>query len=281
MSERARRWLRLGGGAAILAFLLVQVGGDPFLDGLRATTPTTIGVALVITAGTTACCAWRWSLLSERLGIELPFRTAFRNYYRSQLINATLPGGVVGDVHRGIDHGRKAGAPARGLGSVVWDRVSGQAVQATMALAALPWLPVGLGDDARWALPVAAVAAAALLVWLGGRVVLASTLAAAGHAVVLVVAARSVGVDLDLAALVALALMVLLASAVPLSLAGWGPREGAAAWLFAEAGLGAATGVSVAVVVGVVSLLATLPGLVTLVGPWTRTAVGEEVGVSA
>ena len=58
--------------------------------------------------------------------------------------------------------------------------------------------------------------------------------------------------------------MVLVAAAVPLNVAGWGPREGAAAWAFAAAGLGAAAGASVAVAYGVLALLATLPGAVLL-----------------
>ena len=51
---------------------------------------------------------------------------------------------------------------------------------------------------------------------------------------------------------------------MPLSVAGWGPREGAAAWVFGAAGLGVAAGVEVAVVYGVMSLVATLPGLLAL-----------------
>ncbi|WP_183101568.1 lysylphosphatidylglycerol synthase domain-containing protein, partial [Nocardioides pelophilus] len=113
------------------------------------------------------------------------------------------------------------------------------------------------------------------------RVVLASAAAAAGHVAVFVVAARSVGVSAPLPQLVALAFVVLLASALPLNVAGWGPREGATAWLFAGAGLGAATGVSVAVVYGVVSLVATLPGLVALVGPGRTRAPVTEVVASA
>ena len=64
--------------------------------------------------------------------------------------------------------------------------------------------------------------------------------------------------------LLPLALVVLLAAAIPLNVAGWGPREGAAAWAFAAAGLGAAQGTTVAVVYGVLALVATLPGAVLL-----------------
>jgi hypothetical protein len=265
---------------AILAVLVVQLGAQPFVDGLRRTDATAVLVALVVTAGTTWCCAWRWSLLSGRLGVAVPVRTAFRCYYRSQLLNATLPGGVLGDVHRGIEHGRSSGSLRRGLGSVVAERAAGQLVQAAMATAAVPLLPGGLGPAGGWAVVLIACAVGAvgvLVVALGWRVVLASVLAAAGHTVVLVVAARSVGVPASLPELVALALVVLVASSVPLSVAGWGPREGVAAWLFAGAGLGAATGLSVAVAFGVVSLVATLPGLLVLTERRTDVAALPEL----
>jgi hypothetical protein len=60
------------------------------------------------------------------------------------------------------------------------------------------------------------------------------------------------------------ALFVLLVSAVPLNLAGWGPREGTAAWAFAAAGLGASQGLAVAVAYGAIVFVATLPGAVLL-----------------
>jgi hypothetical protein len=69
-----------------------------------------------------------------------------------------------------------------------------------------------------------------------------------------------------------LALLVLLAMALPTNVAGWGPREGAAAGVFAMAGLGAAQGVATAVVYGVMVLVATLPGAVLLMGAWVRPA---------
>lgn len=295
------RWVRLAGGAAILVVVLVQVGGAAFLDGVRQTDVTTLLVALAVTAGTTWCCAWRWSLLSERLDVAVPVRTAYRLCYRSQLLNATLPGGVLGDLHRGVDHGRAAGALGRGLRSVVWDRGSGQAVQAVLAVVAVTLLPAAVRTDvgvllggltAATVLVVAALparvrrsAAAELRTLLVGgawpRVVLASAAAAAGHVAVFVVAARSVGVSAPLPQLVALAFVVLLASALPLNVAGWGPSEGATAWLFAGAGLGAATGVSVAVVYGVASMVATLPGLIALVGPGRTRAPVTEVVASA
>jgi hypothetical protein len=96
-------------------------------------------------------------------------------------------------------------------------------------------------------------------------VLLASLGALLGPLATFVVAARTAGVTTPLTGLVPLALLVLLAMAVPLSVAGWGPREGVAAWAFAAAGLGAGAGVATTVVYGVMSLVAVLPGAVALV----------------
>jgi nitrate reductase gamma subunit len=63
------------------------------------------------------------------------------------------------------------------------------------------------------------------------------------------------------------------------NIAGWGPREGAAAWAFGAVGLSAAAGVTVAVVYGVLALVATLPGAVILMadrrGDSRRKLTGE------
>jgi hypothetical protein len=103
-------------------------------------------------------------------------------------------------------------------------------------------------------------------VWPG--VLLASTLVVVGNTAIFVLAARTADVAAPLSTLVPLALLALLAMSIPLSVAGWGPREGVAAWAFAAAGLGAAAGVSTAVVYGVLVFVATLPGAVVLLVRW-------------
>jgi glycosyltransferase 2 family protein len=258
------RWLKVGGGLAILAVVVERVGVGPFLEGLRSTGPVALVAALVISAVSTVCCAWRWQMVAGRLGIDLPLPGAVAACYRAQFLNATLPGGVLGDVHRAVRHGRDTGEPGRTAAAVVTERTVGQAVQvvATAAVLLSGRAPV------LSALATAAVLLA-LLRWPG--VVLTSVVAAGGHVAVFLVAARAAGTDASLAELVPLALVVLLVGAIPLNVAGWGPREGAAAWAFAAAGLGAAQGTTVAVVYGVIALVATLPGAVLLTtggGAW-------------
>jgi glycosyltransferase involved in cell wall biosynthesis/uncharacterized membrane protein YbhN (UPF0104 family) len=307
-------WARLAGGGAILAVLVWRVGAGPFVDGLRLTTAWALAAAVAITSLTTLCCAWRWSLVAGGLGVNVSLRTAVSVYYRSQFLNSTLPGGVLGDVHRGVLHGRAVGDLGRGLRSVAWERAAGQAVQALLTVAVLLLLPPPAGSlrlVVAWV--VAAVAGVALVVvvllrlnpgrlptriaravssdlrgsvlsrraWPG--IVLASTVAVMGHVAVFVVAVQVTGTELPVGRLLPLALVVLLASAVPANIAGWGPREGAAAWAFGAVGLSAAEGVTVAVVYGVLALAATLPGAVMLVAGRGRSRDGacELTGAQA
>lgn len=270
MSPASWRGLRLLIGAVILAVLVQRLGSAPFVAGLRATSPSALALALAVTAGTTWCCALRWSLVAGRLGTPVPVHDAYFACYRSQLINATLPGGVVGDVHRGARHGWRA---------VVWERGLGQAVQVALTVLLLLVLPSPFGR-LTGVIALTAVAVALVVGALGRGdlrrlltprvavpIVLLSAAAVAGHLLVLVVAARTTGVHLPLASLLPVGALVLLGSAVPTNVAGWGPREGVAAWAFAAIGVGADAGLTVAVAYGVMSLVATVPGLL-VTGRW-------------
>lgn len=239
------RWLRIAGGLAVLAVLVHQLGAGPFTDGLRSTSAWAVLVALVVTAGTTWCCAVRWTLVASRFGQRISLPVAYVAYYRSQLINATLPGGVVGDVDRGVRHGWRG---------VLWERGIGQLVQVALIGALV------LPEDWRWW----GLGAICLAVLAGGAVAVLSALSTAGHLLVFLAAATAAGVQLPLVTLLSVGALVLLGSAIPLSVAGWGPREGVAAWAFTAFGSTAATGLMVSVTFGVLATIATLPGLLVL-----------------
>jgi len=251
------RWVKPIGGLAILVGVGWCVGPEPFVTAIRSAGPATLAIALLLTALTTLCCAWRWRVLARGMGVEVPLPAAVGAYYRSQFLNATLPTGVLGDVQRAVRHGTLP---------VVADRGAGQAVQVAVGGAVL------LLGPAPWAAALlAAGVGAALMRW--PQVVTASLLASGGHVLVFLVAARAAGTDATLTELLPLALLVLVAAAVPLNVAGWGPREGVAAAAFAAAGLGASQGATVAALYGVLALVATLPGGLLLATGWGRGAV--------
>src|SRR5215218_5831610 len=113
--RRTGWWLARLGAAGTLAVLVWRLGASPFLDGLRAVDGGALVAACGLAVFTTVCCAWRWRIVARGLGIDLPLGTAVPAYYRSLFLNVTLPGGIVGDVHRGISHGRDTSDVGRGL----------------------------------------------------------------------------------------------------------------------------------------------------------------------
>jgi len=276
--------LRLVGGAAVLAALLWHFGTGPFAEAWQVTTWPAIVGAVAITAASTLTSAWRWRTVARAYGVPLTRRESVTAYYRSQFLNATLPGGILGDAHRAVRHGREVGDVPGGVRATVWERVSGQIVQLGLVLVVLTTLASPLR-------PLAPLAVAGLLVvgaggWVvlrrGGRaagdlralvtpgilsrVVGASCGSSLGHLAVFLLAVHAVGVDAPWSVLVTTGLVVMVGSAVPVSIAGWGPREGVTAWAFGLAGLGSAAGLTVSVVYGVLAAVATLPGVLVLVG---------------
>jgi glycosyltransferase 2 family protein len=292
-------WARLLAAAATLAFVMWRLGAGPFLDGVRAVDGRALLVAATIGLLTTICCAWRWMIVARGLGVPLSLPAAVAAYYRSVFLNLTLPGGVAGDLHRGVSHGRDVQDVGRALRAVAWERTAGQVVQAVLTVAVLFVLP----SPVRSSMPLVALALAATVVGIfvvsrvrpgNGRsrwarmrtavtadvragllhrkalpaVALASAVVVLGHAVTFLVAARTAGVTAPASQLLPLACLAMLAMVLP-SVAGWGPREGATAWVFAAAGLGAERGAATAVAYGVMVLAASLPGALVLVAGWS------------
>ena len=133
--------LRLAAGVTVLWFLWRQVGAVPFKDGLRAITWQAVVAAVTLTVLTTVCSAWRWRVVARALGVGIGLPGAVCAYYRSLFLNSVLVGGVLGDVHRAVTHGRRAGDVAGGLRAVGWERLCGQVIQAVVTAVVLLTLP--------------------------------------------------------------------------------------------------------------------------------------------
>jgi len=282
----------------VLALVVWRVGAGPFLDGIEAVDARALLAAAAIVFVTTLCSAWRWTIVADGLGVHLSLGAAVAAYYRTLFLNLTLPSGVAGDVYRGVRHGREVHDVGRALRAVVWERAAGQVVQVVLTIAVLLVLP----SPVRSWMPfvVVAVVVAVFLVVLAVRaraggprsrwarlrnavvtdvrdgvlrrralpaVMFTSIVIVAGHTLTFLIAAHAVGVTAPVSRLLPLAALALLAMVLP-NIGGWGPREGATAWAFAAAGLGAAQGAAAAVTYGVLVLAASLPGAVVLLVEW-------------
>jgi uncharacterized membrane protein YbhN (UPF0104 family) len=296
--RRNLRWAQPAIAAAVLAAVVWRLGSGPFLDGVRALDGRALLAATVIFLVTTVSAAWRWKIVAGGLGVALSLRSAVAAYYRALFLNVTLPGGVAGDIHRGVSHGRDVQDVGLALRAVVWERTAGQLVQVVLTISVLFVLP----SPVRSYMPLVAVGLLVMAVgvvlivrvhtgrgrswWERARstvvadirgalfhkralpaIVLASTVAVLGHVVTFLIAARAAGVTATVSHLLPLASLAMLAMALP-NIGGWGPREGVTAWAFSAAGLGAGRGTATAVAYGVMVLVASLPGGLVLVAGW-------------
>ena len=289
-------WVRVLGGAGIIALLVWRLGTGAFL-------------AFAIGVATTVFSAWRWCLVARGMGLRLPFGAAIADYYKALFLNAALPGGVLGDVDRAVQHGRDEGDVGRGVRAVVLERTAGQIVLVAVGVTVLMTVPSPVLSQLQTHGPVVAavagsVAVAGLIVLVAGRrlrqgtsraagaartglgeirvgllarrnwpgIVLASTIVLAGHLATFVVAARAAGSSASLLRLAPLMLLALLAMSLPLNIGGWGPREGVTAWAFAAAGMSATQGLTIAVVYGLLAFVAAMPGAAVLVARAVRKA---------
>ncbi|MCT9139207.1 flippase-like domain-containing protein [Streptomyces violarus] len=313
-SRKVRTHLGTLAGVAILGVLLWRLGTGVFLDGLSRIDGTSLLLALGIGLVTTVFSAWRWALVARGLRIRLPFGPAVADYYRALFLNAALPGGVLGDVHRAVRHGQSEGDLGRGVKAVVLERAAGQIALFAAGAVVLLTMPSPVLDEARHIAPLAALAAVGALAVLlalrmnraapsrrgrklrgvlaearegllsrrnGPGVIVSSVVVLAGYVAMFVLAARVAGATASVAVLLPLAVLALLAMGLPLNVGGWGPREGVTAWAFGAAGLGAGRGLAVAVVYGVLSLAASLPGLIVLVARWYTGLRGRSRAAAA
>jgi uncharacterized membrane protein YbhN (UPF0104 family) len=285
-------WAKLLVGVGIVVALVWKVGAGGFVAGFKVIDAGEIAAALGIGLVTTVLSAWRWRLVAHRLGLRLPMGRAVADYYRALFLNSVLPAGVLGDVHRAVQHGREEGDVGAGVRAVVLERTAGQAVVVIAGVVVLlagptiaPAHDIGLavlivaslfvfaylamrrwiGPDSRWRRTLDDVRHGLLARDAWPAVALLSAAVLAGHITLFVVAAHAAGVTAPAGQLVPLVIVSLLAMGLPVNIGGWGPREGATVLMFAAAGLGAAQGLTTAVVYGLLGLVASLPGALMLV----------------
>ena len=267
--------------------------------------PGWVLLAVAISVLQVAVLAWRWRFTAGCLGVDLSYTAAWREYYLSIFLNQVMPGGVVGDVSRAWRQARartrlrEPGGPA--VRAVIFERLSAQAVMTTVAVVSLLALPLTVSRGSRLVLfgagTVAVLIVIVMVVWMRrqssawsqvGQVLAdldAAHLSGSVFAVQLgsaaivvgtylatyVTAARAVGVDTPLPVLLPLVAPVLMTMLIPVTVAGWGLREGAAAVLWGAVGLTVVDGVLVSVAYGLLVLIGSLPGALFLMSPGTAT----------
>jgi uncharacterized membrane protein YbhN (UPF0104 family) len=240
--------------------------------------------------------ATRWCHIMRAIGGELRYRSAVAAVMVGLFFNQGLPSSLGGDAVR-VWRLHGAGTPLRiSVRSVLVDRLIGLISLGILAAVGLPMLVAQIGytplAGLATLLAAAAILGPALLLWIGARlarlvpdrlgrsivelsadlwvvfaspVVLRSVMgpALATHALSLLgilILSRNLGLDFDSWDAVALVPPVLIVSVLPISLAGWGVREGAMVAFFGAAGFTGPEPFALSILVGLLLLAGGLVG---------------------
>ena len=167
---RARWLLRAAVSIGIVAYILVDVDTDDLVRTLASVRPAPFAGALALYLVGQVLSAYKWSLLGRSVGYLRPVAEYTRFYFIGMFFNLFGPSTIGGDVVRAL-YLADGHRPSIAINSVVFDRVSGLVLLMALGAAALIAFPkYGL----PWPLTASLVAGGLVLVfgwWMCPRLV--------------------------------------------------------------------------------------------------------------
>ncbi|MCW5693230.1 MAG: flippase-like domain-containing protein [Pseudolabrys sp.] len=246
-----------------------------------------LAAAVGILAAQTFLLAARWRLIAEGCGIAATFANMLRITFIATFFNQVLPSTVGGDAARIWMLAREGGGWAASTYSVLLDRIAGIIALTLIVFVCLPWTLTLVQDPVARAvlilIGISAIAGSVVFLAIGrirwqplmqwaptrhlvevsrtawricGSSGALGTIAVSSFAVHLmtILAAwcmvQSVSATTSFALLLFLVPPVILIATVPISIAGWGVREGSMIVAFGYAGLPQTDGLVVSVLIG-------------------------------
>ena len=120
------RWLRVIVSAVLLAVLVTKIHPEDLLPERRHFSTLAFLVAgLVITGLGIVLSAWRWQRVLEVFDVRVPLRTLTKHYFAGQFVGNVLPSTIGGDVVRVSRGATTTGSGSVAFASVVLERLSG------------------------------------------------------------------------------------------------------------------------------------------------------------
>jgi len=290
----------------LIALIAAKVDLDAAMDRVRQLPLWAGFAALCLATAQVALNAWRWRVIAAAEGGLLAPVTALRSVFQGLFFNQALPSVVGGDALR-VLHATQAGIGAGpAVRSVVLDRIAGMGALVFLAALSQPMFlarvdsvaarGVTLGVVTLGIAGVVAILALASLPmdWrrfrpIAATVTLSRTarhictrpallvsvmgLSLAGHVLFLagvICLAAGLGLRIDIAGCLAVVPVALLLAMAPISIAGWGVRDGVMVTGLGLLGVDADGALALSVLMGLVVLASSLPGGVAWLGDTVR-----------
>jgi uncharacterized membrane protein YbhN (UPF0104 family) len=293
-------WLRLllkiAVSVGLLAWVVRSLDLGSISERLTTANPIRVAAALAITLAIATLHAARWRIVVTANNARLSYLRALQLTLIGYFFNQTLPSTIGGDAFRIWGAYRARMRLTDAANSVILDRLVALAALLLMVAVMTPWLFEHVGTDASRGAILFLVAAgiggfaallgvdrlpAAFLRWRALRLV--ATLSAYGRRVLLVprysvptvaltvlahcvaaatmyILATAIDVNVSLFHCVLLFPLVMIVSIIPVSIAGWGVREGAMVVALSLVGVAPTEAFSLSVLYGLVNVAAGVPG---------------------
>lgn len=286
--------IKLGITGLLLFFILQQVNPRETWQQITSISPVILLTALILQTASNSVAACRWFLIMRRIGFVLPFSFFLKSYFKGAFFNQGLPTSIGGDGLRILDCARN-GSTEDAFFGVFIDRIIGLAGLLLLNIAALAANRSILPQKITVLLLAVLLLLLAALIslyflrklhflsrsrYLGYLTRLSeryfqvySSWSSAGVQIILSVVThllamsaffllgKGMGLEYPLSVYLVLVPPVVLLTILPISLAGWGIREGALVGFFLLIGADRARVVSFSLLYGLTALAASLPGL--------------------
>jgi uncharacterized membrane protein YbhN (UPF0104 family) len=294
--------LKFAFSAALIAYMAVTFDLGDATQRIAQVDAGWITISVVIFAALMANNALRWEVVILAIGSRLGFWPALRMIYIAAFFNQALPSTIGGDAARMVFSRRAGLSLATSINSVMLERVVAVLGLILLVVATQPFLLSRIGDNpAKYAFPLLAAggiagicllmvldrtpenwrkwtivrglaqlgsdakslflhpgyAAAAIGLGIIGQLLISGLFFALAKALALA--------HVDLLDCIVLIPPVILVTTIPISIAGWGLREGAMVAVFAFVGVARGDAFVLSILFGVINLALSLPaGLVWL-----------------
>ena len=288
--------LKITLSALVIWYLVSQSNPEQLIHNIMTVDPWGLALAVLIMNILPAVQALRWCFIIRAIGANIRYTDAFINVLIGVSFNQILPSSIGGDAVRMWRTYRLGLGVIPTVHSVMLDRLTALLALILIVCAGIPVMFLFLGDrPERWAVPILASGVLIAFVFLflfdripgrfmtwrplvaiaklsadARRVMLCLSSAAPviglsviihiSSALVVYIIAQSMALPVDVLDCLILVPPVILLSVLPISIAGWGVREGAMLTAFGLIGLGYDEAFALSVLFGLVIMATGVPG---------------------
>ena len=287
--------LRFAATVLILVLIMRSINAAQVWQVLKKTRLDYLAAALLLQFGSTAVSAYRWQLIMQNLHFGQNFAFYWRSYFKGMFFNQGLPTSIGGDAVRMLDIANRGFRKRDALYGVMVDRIIGLGALMSLTLLAYLLNPALLPKQVHrpilliittGALGFFSIFFIKYFTWLNRfpKLAIISIIAERLHQALssqrflLVVASLlipifallgffatgwALGLRFSLMTYFAIVPPALVLTVVPISVAGWGVREGALVGLFSLIGADKTAVLMMSLLYGLTLIIVSLPGLVT------------------